>query len=80
MLKASSTMKTEPSKSNSLLKLSSEIFVPEGSMSNRGRYKKNEAILAARLIAEKPTGIKGLAFVLAEIANAQNKGLIQPAN
>ena len=79
MLKQASTMKTEPSKSSSLLKMSSDLFVPEGEMSTRSRYRKNETILAQRLMQEKPSGLKGLAFVLAEIANAQNKGLIAQA-
>ena len=47
-------------------------------MSERTKqYKKNEKILAERLMREKPQGVSGLKYVIEEIIFAQNEGLIE---
>lgn len=40
------------------------------------RYKENEKTLAANLLKNKPAGLKGLIFVLQQIMQAQDQGLI----
>ena len=38
---------------------------------------ENEKVLAARLMKEKPEGMEGLRFVIEEIMQAQQQGLIR---
>lgn len=47
-------------------------------MSERAKqYNKNNKVLAERLMREKPHGLAGLRFVIEEILEAQNEGLIE---
>lgn len=41
------------------------------------KYMENEKVLAARLMKEKPEGMEGLRFVIEEIMQAQQQGLIR---
>lgn len=44
------------------------------------KYMENEKVLAARLMKEKPEGMEGLRFVIEEIMQAQQQGLIRKKN
>ena len=58
---------------------SPEVKLSARRMSERSKFfEDNQRKLAERLEANRPRGVKGLAFVLTEILKAQQQGLLRP--